>query len=663
MKSISLVALILLISISSVYSQNKKSKIPKDVLKSPELLAKYLTAGISSDKQKVDSIYSWITHNIAYDYKALESTKPSGFQSPKETLKRKKAICSGYVFLMQDMLKAINIQNEYIEGYSRPAELDTMYTVYESDHAWIAFLVNNEWKLADPTWDSGYLGRIPKKKKTFPKRWLKEKTFKWEKRTNYRKKRIEKKKKQFDIKQEKRDPYTNKFGFVREPAKDWYCVDPDSFLLTHLPTLPQWQLKKKPILVDQFCDKREKLKDNFKNPKGNEIDFEKLNEEYFEKNLLDKWIYTAEEGHKYNEYNFGVKAIQYHNFIAGLTVKEFQKDLEYLPIDHPMPINEVLMGYCDTITIYSKGAINVEKGAYKSESKNVALKYKTSGVKNKEQLKEFEKLEKGIDKHTSNIGLASERISKELEFCTKKEEELVNKYNNILAEQSIIETDKIALAPLFKSIDSMELKMKNFYKKWEDQVDTTCLGSLYNKYNDITYWQQINELYLSLNSQQTEKETKELDSLILNGLVKMNKTFNDSLIKELAGKESFTDLKNFEQIIKKYKTILKSKEGDKSISNASKIEFFINSKFYQLVVLHHKHLQQLENYCDFINPELQLFMKELSVISSGIENSTDSKEKRNTFLVDQMKKGNERTLKLYELTTKNAKKWKVAFKK
>ena len=93
----------------------KKAKLSKKVRTSIPLLTEHVTKNCSSREEKIDSIYFWITSNIAYDYKVLESSKPLTFQGSVETLKAKKGVCNSYVELMKDMLGAVDVKSEYIE--------------------------------------------------------------------------------------------------------------------------------------------------------------------------------------------------------------------------------------------------------------------------------------------------------------------------------------------------------------------------------------------------------------------------------------------------------------------------------------------------------------------------------------------------------------------
>ncbi|MBI1837139.1 MAG: transglutaminase domain-containing protein [Flavobacteriia bacterium] len=663
MKKLLILFCLLTLVIHPTFSQRKKkNEIPKDIAQSVSLLTHYLTKTCETEQAKVDTIYWWITHNIAYNYKVLQSTKPLKFQSPTDVLKTKKAVCSGYVYLLQAMLSEANIQSEYIEGYTRPFEMDTNYTVLDADHAWIAIKIDDKWQLADPTWDSGYLGRIPKKEKVYPKRWLKEKNFKWTKRTKLRNKRIAKKKVKFDKKKEKQDPFTNKFGFVFEPGKDWYLIDKDSFLVSHLPTLPQWQLKSKAITVAQFCDKSENLPENFSHPKGDPIEYDILNDEFIAKNLLDKWIYTAEKGHQYNEFNYGVKAIHYHNFIGVLTDEDFKKSMSHLPLEHSIPIYETLINMADTVLEYGKAAIDTEKNSYKENKKDMAVKFKAEEIADKNNQKALDKIDKNILKFDGLISKTLDRNEKEKETVETKIEDLNEKYPNIELKLKINENDQETLKELFKSADSLKLNITNYLNDWKKKTDSTALSRLFEEASYSEYYLRLNEQYLSFNSMGFTKEIIALDSTSNRSMNHLSEILMDSLITEIPSKNPFIDLKAFEQLIKKYKPILKILEGEKKISNAANIEFYLFSEYFDLLKKHYEYTLNSESYTKFLSSNLNEFEAFLESIYGAKEDVVKAKSKRRNQLNDELDNGNKRNLNLYSEIMKNAKGWKTIFK-
>lgn len=672
------IAFFLLISQSFIYAQQKKEKIPREVRKSVSRMAKYITRNCKTDQQRTDSIYHWITHNIAYDYEVLEESKSINFQPPSKTLKSKKAICSGYVYLMQAMLQEVNIASEYVEGYTRPYEMDTTFSIIDADHAWIAIKINNQWKLADPTWDAGYIGRIPKKEKTYPKRWLKEKKFKKKPeskpkkkgkegkqkmtREEKRKKRITNKKLKFDKQQAEREPFTNKFGFVYQPEKDWYLIDKDTFLLSHLPTIPQWQLKTNPITIEQFCDKDENLPKNIAKPKGATMEFDKLNNEFHSKNLLDQWMYTAEKGHVYNGDNYGVKAIHYHNFIAALTDEGFKKALSHLPLEHATPIAQTLYNMSDTVLIFSKAALETQKEMYKFVKKDIALKFKSEQLADKNTDKAIKTGTKNIEKMYDLIDKSVERTKTEQESMEQKQEDLSAKFPGVDTEIEIQNQDETVLSSLMYSYDSLKMKIEDYYYEWDHLTDSTALNAMYDASSYSDYYLRSSEEYLSFNSLGVTKEIKDMDSSAQASLMRISKIMLDSLTKEIPSKDPYNDLKAMEKLIKQYNPVLKNLQNEKKIENAAAVETALYSGYYSLLNQHAEFLENSKTYCAFLESSLREFENEINRIEQSLAAVIQAKEKRNKQLNDEFEKSNDRSVHLYTTASKNAKKWKTVFK-
>jgi hypothetical protein len=129
-------------------------------------IASQITNSLSNDSLKFIALYSWVTKNISYDDERLKNVQKAYFKGKSrtlnncsETLSKRKAICSGYVFLLSAMCNSIGIKNMPIKGYGRTSNEQ----VDEPDHAWIAFKLSKNWYLADPTWDSEIIFNNQKK--------------------------------------------------------------------------------------------------------------------------------------------------------------------------------------------------------------------------------------------------------------------------------------------------------------------------------------------------------------------------------------------------------------------------------------------------------------------------------------------------------------------
>jgi len=167
--------LILLLLARPGFSQS--SQISKE--EDPEALAKKITAGCTSDRERVNRIFRWITGNISYrvktgQHKVLIRTaaqkyskgevdddaplKPLNERVAETVLQRKEAVCDGYARLFSALCQYSGIRSEIIVGYAR-SNLNKPLPKFRVNHTWNAVFLEDEWHLLDVTWASGYVSR------------------------------------------------------------------------------------------------------------------------------------------------------------------------------------------------------------------------------------------------------------------------------------------------------------------------------------------------------------------------------------------------------------------------------------------------------------------------------------------------------------------------
>jgi hypothetical protein len=139
----------------------------------PALLVKEIIAANHTDRQKVTSIFRWITDNISYNTKVAGRNKnsymfyeepdddtariikPLNLRVAETVLKRKMAVCDGYARLFKTMCDNAGIPCEVITGYARTGWV-IRRAGFGSNHTWNAVYVDSAWRLLDVTWASGY---------------------------------------------------------------------------------------------------------------------------------------------------------------------------------------------------------------------------------------------------------------------------------------------------------------------------------------------------------------------------------------------------------------------------------------------------------------------------------------------------------------------------
>lgn len=136
-------------------------------------LARDLTNTFEEDVYKIRAIFKWITNNIAYDYKFINSGRElevpdCGDQYDcveilrswendyiKKILKTKKATADGYSKLFKKLCEIAHLQCEVIPGYLRtkPYQIGNRIGV---NHSWNAVYLDTAWYFLDVSLASGY---------------------------------------------------------------------------------------------------------------------------------------------------------------------------------------------------------------------------------------------------------------------------------------------------------------------------------------------------------------------------------------------------------------------------------------------------------------------------------------------------------------------------
>jgi hypothetical protein len=152
-----------------------------------------ITTGVYDDSLKVVAIAKWMTKNLEYDKSNMDSPTDIARAIPS-VLRRKKAVCEGYMNLFEALCKESSIQAVSITGYT---DDEKKKKDPEVNHGWNAVKINGQWYLMDITWaDNG-------------------------------------------------DDYD-------DIDADYLWADPVVFIKGHFPKNPIWQLVEKPISLECF---------------------------------------------------------------------------------------------------------------------------------------------------------------------------------------------------------------------------------------------------------------------------------------------------------------------------------------------------------------------------------------------------------------------------
>jgi hypothetical protein len=165
---------------ASAGEQGKEKPGSTNDISDPGKLSQILTEPYSSDKEKVRSIFLWITDNISYyrmnsrfastptrkgrgkyeedDLPDAGPLKPLTERIATQVLQQRRTFCDGYARLFKSLCDHASIRSEIITGYAR-SDINSMGDKFSSNHSWNAVYYDSAWHLMDVTWASGYSTR------------------------------------------------------------------------------------------------------------------------------------------------------------------------------------------------------------------------------------------------------------------------------------------------------------------------------------------------------------------------------------------------------------------------------------------------------------------------------------------------------------------------
>jgi hypothetical protein len=179
-------------------------KAPKQYERNISTLAQYLIKPAHSDIEKARVLFTWIATHIKYDDNAFNSGVYPNY-SAENVLLNKRAVCEGYSNILNALCASAGLKSDKIIGYAKGYGYMPGDKISESDHAWNVIKIDNQWRLFDATWASGY-------------------------GTNKNEKLVS----------------TSKF------APYWFDVHPKAFIFTHLPEQNEWQLTGSSLSLAQY---------------------------------------------------------------------------------------------------------------------------------------------------------------------------------------------------------------------------------------------------------------------------------------------------------------------------------------------------------------------------------------------------------------------------
>ncbi len=111
------------------------------------LIEDFAFTSSTSQKEKMDTIYDYITENIVYDYENLEDDSYLLKFSAYAALIHKTAVCEGYAVLFYRLAEECGLDARVITGIGGEGE--------QSNHAWNIVQLGETYYYLDSTWDAG----------------------------------------------------------------------------------------------------------------------------------------------------------------------------------------------------------------------------------------------------------------------------------------------------------------------------------------------------------------------------------------------------------------------------------------------------------------------------------------------------------------------------
>jgi hypothetical protein len=272
------------------FAQRAPGKLSQDL---PALTA-YLTENATDELEKARAIYVWITTHIVYDHQAALRNKRTN-HSVQDVLDRRMAICVGYAQLFREMCRLADIPAFVVNGYGRQLN-DSEPLPDEPNHSWNAALLDGKWYLFDPTWGHGT---------------------------------------------------TNGNASVYTLENDpFFAARPATFIRTHLPGNPMWQLLAHPLPAAAFIEADSSLTRHLSQP-DNSYAYSDSLQVFLQLSADRQRLYEAAQ--TYNSHPSESNRSQYaHSLIdlAGIladTVEQLQSGTD---VERLRQLNAEVIGLC-----------------------------------------------------------------------------------------------------------------------------------------------------------------------------------------------------------------------------------------------------------------------------------------------------------------------------
>lgn len=453
---------------------------PANVSKDYKALTQHLCSGLSSDQQKANAIYNWVTSNLEFDIKEDQNPNKE-HPTPEEVIKNKKTITSGYSELFIAMCQEAGLKAVAIPGYHKNHLLhNDSDAIHIAKSIWCGVQINDTWHIVDPLSGSGIL--------TYRPGWLR--------------RVINSITKKEDIK------FAKNLTFVSKYSPDNFMISPLKMRLKYLPSDPLWQLTTNKMPMSTFIAGDSAI-----------VAYNSANSQLAQRNatLNNLGDYTQEQqqidagdrAHSFNNYNY-----------ICLADKELQSAIELIE-----PYTSGHIGFNGAGVTTFNNAINKLNLSLKYvDSQKVQLPAYYADIKSKNNSKSrmakdrIRDIKQGVNNQTSDFKRRLSPAKSKITYFNKE----VNKNKRLLKELST------------GNIDNVETV--KYQRPQSDPMLTAILDSIAAKQTRIEECrEQIDNILTEINGLYTTVD----NSLVAyqDQLTKCNKIF----IKELEKRAHFYD--------------------------------------------------------------------------------------------------------------------------
>lgn len=131
---------------------NNYVHIPTGQTHSTQSIADYIKQHFTTDLQKVQAVYSWVTFNLQYSTDSANIINLGIDPEAKVTaaFRRRKGVCENFSAIFNDICLKSGLNCFVVDGYTKQNGY-----VDKTGHAWCAVFIDSTWQLCDPTWDAG----------------------------------------------------------------------------------------------------------------------------------------------------------------------------------------------------------------------------------------------------------------------------------------------------------------------------------------------------------------------------------------------------------------------------------------------------------------------------------------------------------------------------